>query len=249
MSTYKRKTYSNTQSQKSGNGRNTFKDLGICFLVVIVGCIGGVMVSQTSLADKHEDFASIFPQDVKVVEVTPPPKIEVVNGVEYVVTQQSYEPITKLNRSGSERGLYNLDKLTCPEDTFVRIKTIGDRLGLPVEVWYPIAGYESEFKATNNTTTDREDSRGIFQVNTWTNYPKNADPLKLYNIEFNCEYQMPELVKTYKEGKEKGLTGTALTEYVSRYGQRPDWDNVKTRMYIKTTIKKYYFELQNAKLK
>lgn len=250
MARYQRKsTMTSNVSRKNTGYKMNFKDLGLCFIVVIVGCLGGVYVSTTNLAVKHEDYVGIFKQEDKTVEVTPQPRIEVVNGVEYVVTVSDYSPINKLNRSGNERIVYNLEKLTCPEDTFIRIKTIADKLGLPVEVWYPIVGYESEFKASNNTKTDQEDSRGIFQVNTWTNYPKNADPLKLYNLEFNCEYQIPELVKTYKEGKSKGLTGTALTEYVSRYGQRPDWDNEKTRNYIKSTIKKYYYELQNAKLK
>jgi hypothetical protein len=59
----------------------------------------------------------------------------------------------------------------------------------------------------------------------------------LYDPEYNATYQMKNLKPVYDEGVKKGLTGVVLTEYVEKYGQRPQWTQT-----VSNNISKYYNE-------
>jgi hypothetical protein len=116
------------------------------------------------------------------------------------------------------------------------LQKTGQKYGLPREIWYPIVMYESGGSTTARAVTPSEDSRGLFQVNTYA-YPE-ANGIKLYDPEYNANFQMPELKKYYDEGLSKGLSGSELTKYVARYGQRPQWTE-----NIAREIEHYYSQI------
>jgi hypothetical protein len=97
----------------------------------------------------------------------------------------------------------------------------GMQYGLPPEVWYPIVMGESRGNPAAHTQTSKEDSRGLFQVNVYAHPDANSS--KLFDPEYNADFQMPTLVRAYQKALDKGLTGVDATLYVSRYGQRPAW--------------------------
>jgi hypothetical protein len=120
------------------------------------------------------------------------------------------------------------------------------------ETIYSIITYESHFNPLVVTKTSTEHSIGLLQVNTNTNKPKNVDieqfRKKLKNPQFNLDYQLNELYDFYILGKSKGLKGKDLACFVSKYGQRPNWKDKKTREYIIKTISKAYTVVQKARI-
>jgi hypothetical protein len=161
-------------------------------------------------------------------------------------------PATKVVRNTvlSSRGGYNLRS-----DVRKILEKKGEQYGLPESVWYPIVGYECSGDPSCKTIkpdkwvkgTDGkvrlfkgEDSRGLFQVNTQVH--TKADKQKLLDPEYNCDWQMPTLARTYQQGLKKGLSGVALTKYVARYGQGPHWTTGLERQ-----IEGYYNALMGGK--
>jgi hypothetical protein len=114
-------------------------------------------------------------------------------------------------------------------------KTYGDKHGIPKEVWYPIVMLEIGGNITTTTVTKREDSRGLLQINTRVH---KVDKTKVYDPEYNLDYQMPELAKKYREAKAKGMKGLEVVYYVERYGQRCEWTE-----NVKKILKKYFEEV------
>lgn len=152
----------------------------------------------------------------------------------------------EVNRNSS---LYDYTKLTAPKEISKIIETKCREIGFDnMDEIYPIVAYESNFNPKIRTLTKHEDSRGLLQVNVFSNYPKNLDKNKLYSPEYNLSYQLPELYDFYKLGKSKGLKGIELSCYLSRYAQRPLWSDKATRNYIISTITKYYKEVTDAKV-
>jgi hypothetical protein len=110
---------------------------------------------------------------------------------------------------------------------------VGNEYNLPRSVWFPIVMYESGGNPLAQQVTDKEDSRGLFQVNTMAH--PDANSMKLFDPEYNARYQMPELSRVYEKGLNEGLTGVELTKYVARYGQRPQWTET-----VSSNIDKFY---------
>jgi hypothetical protein len=125
-----------------------------------------------------------------------------------------------------------------PVSVYNELKTVGDKIGLPEYVWYPIAMYESHGDKKHHYVSKKEDSRGIFQVNIYAH--EHVDKNKLYDVTYNAEIQMPELMTCYKRGKKLGLEGLDLVFYIIRKGQRPNWECDYTRNYIVRETTKYY---------
>lgn len=126
-------------------------------------------------------------------------------------------------------------------DTYNKIKSIADSYGVPVSVWYPIAMVESGGNPTAQTKTSQEDSRGIFQINTYAHPEVNSS--QLFDVEYNAKYIMPTLKEKMDEGTAKGLKGSALTSYVEKYGERPQWTQA-----VQDNINKYYTYLTGNEL-
>lgn len=118
-------------------------------------------------------------------------------------------------------------------DIYIAVKKVADKYGLPMEVVYPIIMSESSGNPNSQTVTSREDSRGLFQVNTFAH--PDADKSKLFDPTYNAEYQIPKLVPWYKKAVAQGLTGVDVVHYVERYGQRPQWTET-----VKNNLTKYY---------
>lgn len=144
---------------------------------------------------------------------------------------------------------YDFSKLSAPKN-IAQLIAIQCRLNgfNSMDEIYAIIAYESKFDAKCRALTPTEDSRGLLQVNTYTNYPKGWNKDKLYDAEYNLSYQLPELHDYYVLGQRKGLKGKDLACFISRYGQRPAWTNKNTRNYIISTISKFYDEVVNSKL-
>jgi hypothetical protein len=192
---------------------------------------------------------------------TPTPMVtQIIKTKEELMLEKVKQENEKLRRELSTRGIgdrfwYDYSKLTCPADIVKIIKanvdefTKDDELGVSKEffdVVYCIIAYESNFNPRQDTKTPEEHSIGLLQVNTWSNYPKNADKNKLKDPNFNLKYQLPELYSYFKKGKQQGLKGIDLACYVSRYGQRPKWTSTSVRNYIVNTITRYDKELKKA---
>jgi len=234
------------------NGKPVKPSNSVSFKFIVPAMIAGVTLA--GLLPDYDDKvkASEVPKTINtptnimmsvVSNPAPSPTSNLSNLVSPIGTTS--KPVVVLVNRGSEARGYDYTKLTCPQWVFDALKEVGDKEGLPETVWYPIAKYESSFNPKCRTLTAKEDSRGIFQVNTFSH--PNADKNKLYDVTYNATYQMPELVRYYNKGKSLGLSGVDLTCYVSRYGQRPDWASEKTRNYIISTISKGYKEIMNAK--
>jgi hypothetical protein len=116
------------------------------------------------------------------------------------------------------------------------VSNVANEYDLPKYVWYPIIMYESGGNPNVSYKTSQEDSRGLFQVNTFAH--PNANSSMLFDPEYNARYQIPELSRVFKQGQDKGLSGVDLTKYVAKFGQRPLWSNT-----IEQNIEKYYQEL------
>lgn len=154
------------------------------------------------------------------------------------------------SRGDVNRGtVYDYTKLSAPKEISKIIDLKCKEKGFEnMDEIYPIVAYESGFNPKTRTLTKHEDSRGLLQINTFTNYPKEFDKNKLYDPAYNLDYQLPELLIFYKLGKSKGLKGVELSCSISKLGQRPLWSDKKTRNYIISTIEKYYKEVTAAKI-
>jgi hypothetical protein len=113
------------------------------------------------------------------------------------------------------------------------VNEVAKKYNVPHWIWYPIAMTESGGNPHNQTVTDSEDSRGIFQVNIFAHPDANAS--MLYDAKYNAEYQMPEIAKYYNEGVSKGLTDLDLLNYTAKNAQRPEWTT-----YYTTSLARYY---------
>jgi hypothetical protein len=112
---------------------------------------------------------------------------------------------------------------------------VGEEVGLPQEIWYPIVMHESKGDPYAHNKTDKEDSRGLFQVNI--NAHPDANSSQLFDPEYNARYMMPKLKDTYEYGAQKGVAGEDLAVYVERYGERPAWTE-----QVENSIRTYYKE-------
>jgi hypothetical protein len=115
------------------------------------------------------------------------------------------------------------------------VSRVAGEYGLPREVWLPIIMYESGGDPNVRALTQSEDSRGLFQVNTYAHPTANAS--LLYDPEYNARWQIPELARFYEKGLSEGYSGVELTKYVAKYGQRPMWTDT-----VESNIEKYYGE-------
>jgi hypothetical protein len=123
------------------------------------------------------------------------------------------------------------------KDVFEQVKSVADKHGVPVSVWYPIAMTESGGNpSAPPTISSKEKSIGLFQINTLAHPDANSS--QLYNPVYNAEYIMPTLKQTMDAGIAKGLTGSQLTSYVEKYGERPQWTS-----QVQNNINKYYAEI------
>ena len=107
---------------------------------------------------------------------------------------------------------------------------------------YCIISAESEWNPQCHNTKE-EDSRGLLQVNLDAHPDANGE--MLFQVEYNLEYQYPELIRREKEGLSKGLTGIDLIMYVARYGQRPRFTDDNVLKYYTDSVTNNYNEYVN----
>jgi hypothetical protein len=124
---------------------------------------------------------------------------------------------------------------TLVENTHKTSATKFERLHNEIQTLVKVPFKNERINALTGTTSPYEDSRGLFQVNTFSHTKVNSS--MLYDPEYNATYQMKNLKPVYDEGVKKGLTGVVLTEYVEKYGQRPQWTQT-----VSNNISKYYNE-------
>lgn len=171
----------------------------------------------------------------------------------------------KISRSGSEVETeryprYDYSKLSCSTE-FVKIcEELAYKNGYDdIDVVYCIGSYECSFnpkQVTYNPNTYYKNGKikkrgeysvGWCQVNLWAHTSvteaQMKDPRK--NIQYMMSGDWKECLEAVKEKK---LTGIDKIMYFVRHGQRPDLANPNTYNYIIKTIKKYYAELQDAKI-
>jgi hypothetical protein len=120
------------------------------------------------------------------------------------------------------------------------IKKAGEKAGIPLEILYSIVMTESGGNPLAHSVTGSEDSRGLFQINTFAH--PNVNSSMLFEPSYNASYAMTLLKPAYDEGVKKGLTGVELAQYVERYGERPQWTET-----VAGNIKKYYEEFTGIK--
>jgi hypothetical protein len=126
-----------------------------------------------------------------------------------------------------------------------KVDKIAQKYGIPKSVWYPIMMLESggnpNARAFVNSQKAKElgqgaeDSRGLFQINTFV--WKDANSTLLYDPEYNAEYSFKNIIgPSTKKGIEMGYSGWELTKYVEKHGQRPKWtDKVESALYKRYT--------------
>lgn len=119
------------------------------------------------------------------------------------------------------------------------LQNASQKYGIPTSILYPIVMTESGGNTNAHTVTSSEDSRGLFQVNIMSNMDANSS--QLFNPSYNINYQVPKLVSTYDSGLAKGLTGSALAQYVEQFGQRPQWTST-----VANNISAYYNQFMSA---
>lgn len=118
-------------------------------------------------------------------------------------------------------------------DQWNSVYSIGNKYGIDNSTLYAIIMNESGGDTNSNLKTSQEDSRGIFQVNTYAH--PDANSTALYDPVYSANYWIPTLAQTYQQGKAKGLSGVELAQYTERYGERPAWNSS-----IAANIAKYY---------
>jgi hypothetical protein len=114
-------------------------------------------------------------------------------------------------------------------DQYKQIKDIMDKRGVPEWVWVPIMMSESGGDPNARTSTSKEDSRGLFQINLkahpqWKN-------VNLYDPIENAKLAADNFLSPamYQAGNQ-GLTKEEdITAYVWRYGIRPAWSEDKNK--------------------
>lgn len=113
------------------------------------------------------------------------------------------------------------------------LENASQKYGVPMTVLYPIVMTESGGNTNQRALTPTEDSRGLFQVNLYSN--PNANSSQLFNPQYNIDYMLPTIKKSYDEAVSKGLTGKDITLYVEKNAERPQWTDT-----VVSNITKYF---------
>jgi len=164
----------------------------------------------------------------------------------FILTIQSIYVFSPENNSNSiTEDIYKVKvtRISCTSLILDIIKEQSEKHNMDWKIIYAIVGYESEFNSNKIYTTKQEKSYGLLQINIRTNFPKDKDPDLLLNPEYNLDYQLSNIKEIYDKGVKLGLNNTELAEYVSRKGQRADWNNKENVKYIRYSINKYFQEI------
>lgn len=168
------------------------------------------------------------------------------------VDRDKVKPASEFAKYDFSKMFGNSEILAIMEDECAKHDKNGDKNKEFFEVIYSLALYESHFDPNVTTITKTEHSIGLLQVNTYTNAPNGIDIEKfrknLRNPRYNLDYQLDELYDFYVLGKSKGLKGRDLACFVSKYGQRPNWSDAKTRNYIVNSIYNTYNQISKARI-
>lgn len=106
------------------------------------------------------------------------------------------------------------------------VKDLGNLYGIPEYIWRSIMEMESGGNPNAHALTDREDSRGLFQINIQAN-PKYKN-LDLYNPKVNAEVAFKDFIlPSWNLVKGTGMPAGEQAAYVWRYGIRPKWTEEK----------------------
>ena len=152
----------------------------------------------------------------------------------------------------TDRINYDFSKLSCPKDIFMIADTIANIEGLPTFIWYVVAGMESQFNPKTRSVSDINDNRGLFGIDV--KGVDNLDKLKIYQPVYNSELAIPKLKEVYDVGVSLELTGLDLAIYIAKQyielqleeGREEQYESMG--LYVKSTITKYYHELQLAEI-
>lgn len=123
------------------------------------------------------------------------------------------------------------------KEVYSKLLEKGNTYGLPASIWYPIVMTESQGDPL--AVGDKGKSHGLFQIYSVAHPDYNVERGKS-SIDYQIDYWMPTLVKTYKEGLAKGLSGDDLAVYVERYGERPKWTAT-----VENNVRNYYSDFMN----
>ena len=154
----------------------------------------------------------------------------------------AFSPLNNVSGTIKDICKVRVIQTNCSLDILEIIKKQSEKHNMDWKVVYSIVGYESGFNSKKIYTTEKEKSYGLLQVNIKTNFPKDSNSDLLLNPEYNLNYQLNNLKEVYMQGTKISLNGIDLAEYVSKYGQRADWNNKENVKYIKKSIKTYYSE-------
>ena len=166
--------------------------------------------------------------------------------------RQLQEFVQRENIPITDRINYDFNKLSCSKDIFMIVDTIAKEEELPVFVWYSIAGMESQFEPKTKTISELTDNRGLFGIDV--KIDGDIDKLKVYEPTYNSQLAIPRLKELHYRGIGLGLSGLDLAIHVAeqyiglelKKGNEEQYESM--RLYVKSTITKYYHELQLAEI-
>lgn len=103
------------------------------------------------------------------------------------------------------------------------VNPVAASAGVPSYIWQSIVLMESGGNPNSHYSTSREDSYGLFQLNTMggqgSDYASN--PSVLYNPRLNAEIAMPSISAAYWEGVNSGYGGADLAAYTAANSGHP----------------------------
>lgn len=106
------------------------------------------------------------------------------------------------------------------------VRELANLYGIPEYIWRSIMEMESGGNPLSHASTDKEDSRGLFQINIKAN-PKYTG-YNLYDEKTNAEIAFKDFIlPTWNMVKGTDMAAGEQAAYVWRYGIRPAWTDEK----------------------
>lgn len=224
--------------------KSKLKGAGIMMAMGVIACGINVFAIKPLPSDSFfksgiEAKPTPHPDTVRLTELQGEYKL--MNDEAWELKTQNTAYSSYIGKISPTREIIDYDKLKAPRYLVELMQRMCYKHGIEPSLIYPIIMYESKFNPIEHNTNG-EDSRGLLQV--YVNYHRDADPKKLFDPAYNLEYQLDELKKFNDLGIKKGLSGADLSIFISKFGQKPLWQN-----WIAESIRASYKEYRNAIIK